>query len=342
MRISLRNFGLGASYVLPIAMAGPALAANGTVTVTALTATTNLGKVAAAATGQTVFTVNNAGAISRTSGTGVRITTGSTTAITVTVRCTSGPCANGGNGKITAVGTPAGRAGTLTNFTPVSGTATLTSISGTSTVTFSFPASIPNNTNRTFTMGLDFPILGNDSISGTPSVTSTSQFSVAVASASTIPNSAMTGTATATVFRGMAMTKTSDLAFGTIIKPSGVAGTVTISNTGGTVTVGGAGYAKMPSGRPATTPSSAQFLISGEAAQAYTLAVPASFTMTGPGTNSLVVTLSPTTASGTQTFSGSAGAASTLTLGVGGSFGVAAAAAYGAYSGTFVVTATYN
>jgi hypothetical protein len=342
MKTCLRFLGLGATSLLPLAIAAPAHAA-ASLTVTSVTAgAPNLGTVTSGVTGNTVFTISNAGLVSRSSGTGVRTTGGGITAVTVTVHCQGGVCSTGGNGKIQNTGAPTGRAGALTNFTPVSGTATLASISGTNPVTFTFPASIPNNTDLTFTVGMDFPIIGNDSTSGTVATLSTSKFLVSVGLGAATPNSTLTGTATATVYRALAMTKTSDMAFGTILKPPGVAGSVTLSNTGSTVTVSGAGYGKMSTGRPTTTPSSAQFKISGEAAQVYTLNVPSTFVMAGTGTDSLTVNLSPTTASGAVTFSGSAGAASTLTLGVGGSFDVLAATGYGTYTGTFAVTATYN
>ncbi|MDB5458759.1 MAG: hypothetical protein JWO72_500 [Caulobacteraceae bacterium] len=342
MKTCLRFLGLGATSLLPLAAAAPADAGPPVVTVKSITASAPaLGTVISGATGDTVFTISNAGLVSRSSGTGVRTTTGGVTAVTVTIHCGGAICA-GGNGKIQSTGTPAGRAGSLTNFTPVSGTAILAAISGTNPVTFTFPASIPNNTDLTFTVGMDFPIDGNDNTSGTVAALSTSKFLVSVAEGSTTPGSTGTGTATATVYRALAMTKTGDMAFGTILKPPGVAGSVTLGNTGGAVTVSGAGYGKMSTGRPSTTPSSAQFKISGEAARVYTLNVPSTFVMAGTGTDSLTVSLSPTVASGPATFSGSAGAASTLTLGVGGSFSVGAATGYGIYTGTFAVTATYN
>jgi hypothetical protein len=118
-----------------------------------------------------------------------------------------------------------------------------------------------------------------------------------------------TASGTTTIIQPITISKTADLGFGTIVKPTTGASTISVSPTGNTRTVTG-GNATFANGNGV---SSASFTVRGEGAQHFSIQVPASFNMTG-----------------------------SLVLGVGGSFPLATNTASGAYSGTFQVTVAYN
>jgi hypothetical protein len=145
-----------------------------------------------------------------------------------------------------------------------------------------------------------------------------------------------TASGTTTIIQPITISKTADLGFGTIVKPTTGASTISVSATGNTRTVTG-GNATFANGNGV---SSASFTVRGEGAQHFSIQVPASFNMTA-GTNTLVVTTNnPSGATGL--LSGSIGSTGSLVLGVGGSFPLATNTASGAYSGSFQVTVAYN
>ncbi len=149
-------------------------------------------------------------------------------------------------------------------------------------------------------------------------------------------SSSATASATTTIVQPITITKNNDLGFGTIVRPTTGASTISVAATGNTRTVTG-GNATFANGNGV---SSAAFTVSGEGAQHFSITVPSSFNMTS-GANTLVVTTSnPTGATGL--LSGSVGSTGSLVLGVGGSFPLATNTASGAYSGSFVVTVAYN
>ena len=86
--------------------------------------------------------------------------------------------------------------------------------------------------------------------------------------------------------------------------------------------------------------SCATYSITGEGAQAISVTVPASFTMTGPSASTLVVTLVPATLP--TALSGTIGTTGNASLGVGGTFSRASTQTSGAYTGTNVVSVAYN
>lgn len=143
-----------------------------------------------------------------------------------------------------------------------------------------------------------------------------------------------TATGSVTIIRPITITKTADLNFGRIVKSLTGTPTIAIANTADTVSTG---TAVALSG---ITPSRAKFTIDGEGGQAISVAV-GTLTMTGPSASTLVVTLTPDQSTG-AVLSNALGAAGSLTLNVGGSFPLPAAAATGLYSGTFTVTVAYN
>lgn len=137
-------------------------------------------------------------------------------------------------------------------------------------------------------------------------------------------------TANSTINAAITMASTSSLNFGNIVPGTG--GTVAVSATGVRTTTGGL----VASGGTVTA---ASFAVTGTPSTAYTITLPASASLTGPGApmnvdfstaqvtgGSLSRTLS---ASGTDTFSS------------GGTLTVDNAQTAGSYSGTFTMTVSY-
>jgi hypothetical protein len=305
-------------------------------TVSSITASSpNIGNVVSAPTGTTVFQVEeSSGAVSIISGNGARLSTGVSRPL-VTIACSTNTCNNKVlSVRVGSIGSPTRRALALTNFTVSAGTATISNVSGTNPVSFNIAAMSSGQT-RTFYVGADFPIAGNDSAAATGSATS--GFYVYVAVSGTTPTAGSTsGLAVANVFRPIALSASTALAFGKIVRPSTGSGTVSVNNATGARTVTGTGTLGLSS----PTPSRASYTVSGEGGQVFTLSVPANFQMTGPGP-ALTVTLTPT-ASGSQTLSSAAGSAGTLSFGVGGSFPISSTTTTGAYSGSYTITVQYN
>ena len=136
-----------------------------------------------------------------------------------------------------------------------------------------------------------------------------------------------TGTANATIVQAIGITAVNSLEFGDILNSA--ANTVTVSAAGarsatdGTQLIGG-------------TVQAASFNVTGDGSRAYTITLPASATVTGPGAATMTV----------DTFTHDAGGAPALTAGadsfnVGANLTVANGQAAGAYTGTFAVTVNY-
>jgi hypothetical protein len=144
-------------------------------------------------------------------------------------------------------------------------------------------------------------------------------------------------TATATVLTPISVSKTSDLAFGSMVRPGSGANTIVIDATTGTRTLTGAGNASLAS----SSPTRAAFSVGGDGAQTFAITVPSpvNITRTG-GTETVPVTLSPSAATGL--LSGPTGNSGTATFGVGGSLPLDTTVVGGSYTGTFNVTVGYN
>jgi hypothetical protein len=142
-----------------------------------------------------------------------------------------------------------------------------------------------------------------------------------------------TATGSATIIQPISASAPSNLAFGTIVKPSSGTATVSVDASGSRTVSGGA--ATVGGGVTA-----ASFNVVGEGGSAYSVSVPSSFTMTS-GSNTLVVT-TVNNAGGGGTLSGSIGSTQTATFGVGGAFNLSSSTVSGAYSGNIVVTASYQ
>ncbi len=142
-------------------------------------------------------------------------------------------------------------------------------------------------------------------------------------------------TGSVTIIRPITITKSADLAFGRIVKPTSGTGAVAIANSGDSVTAGSGAVALS-----GITTSRAKFTVDGEGGQAVTVTVPANFSMTN-GANSISVTLDPDV-SGSATLSNALGSAGSKAVNIGGTFSLPDTQASGAYSGTFNVTVAYQ
>ena len=139
------------------------------------------------------------------------------------------------------------------------------------------------------------------------------------------------------VLQPITLGKTSDLAFGSIAKPSVGGNTVTVDETSGARALSGGGDAALA----ASSVSRAAYTVSGEGGQAFSISVPASFNMVrSGGSEDLQVVLVSSATAGT--LSGSVGATGTASFGVGGRFTVSKATPSGAYSGSFEVSVAYD
>ena len=157
--------------------------------------------------------------------------------------------------------------------------------------------------------------------------------SVAHAQASASANA----TGSITIFRPITVTKTSDLAFGTIVRPGSGSGTVTIAEADGARSVTG-GIAALSIG---TSPTRAAFSGGGEGGQTFSSSTPATLTLTRTGgSETLTVNLTPTGTTGA--LSGTLGSVGAAAYGVGGNIEVASTTASGAYTGSFTTTVAYN
>lgn len=147
-----------------------------------------------------------------------------------------------------------------------------------------------------------------------------------------------TANGSVTIIRPLTITKSADLVFGRIVEPRTGTGTVSIANTGNSVTAGSGAVALA-----GITTSRAVFGVSGEGAQVVNVSMPATFDLT-KGADSITVTLSPdwNTTTNQVTLSGALAGAGAASLNVGGSFNLPSTQASGAYTGTFTVTVAYN
>jgi hypothetical protein len=142
-----------------------------------------------------------------------------------------------------------------------------------------------------------------------------------------------TATGSVTIIRPLTVTKSTDLAFGTIVKPATGTGTVSIANNSTTVSATDGAVSLTGTGTHAI------FTANGEGGQAVNVTV-GSLTMAN-GASNIAVTLSPDV-SGATTLSGALGGAGSKTVNIGGSFTVPSALPTGAYTGTFDVTVAYQ
>lgn len=144
-----------------------------------------------------------------------------------------------------------------------------------------------------------------------------------------------TANATANILRGITLTKTEDLNFGQIVPNGG--GIVTVSTAGVRTTADTA----MLIPESYDQPHAAAFSVAGDGGHSFSIALPASTTISN-GSASMNVDNFTSSLGGSSTLSGSLNGPGTQTFTVGADLHVAADQAYGAYTGTFNVTVTYQ
>lgn len=298
----------------------------------------DLGSVAAAPSGDTVFRINPAtGAVTVVSGTGRRITSGSVRAL-VTVTCRpsradDGKCQSDNVPiQVGVIGQLTGRARALSNFTVAMGTAVQVGpSSGTTPLNFTI-GPIGNNQSKTFFVGADFAVAGDDS--GLASGPGENAFFAYALDPGGLVMGGDTDRGRVRAFRALAVAKTADLNFGRIQLPTSGQSTVTLNASTGARTVSGTGF-----GFPTPTPTRAAFTINGEGGQVVSVSIPGAFNLTGPATLPVTVTH---TAAAMPTLSGAVGAAGAYSFQVGGSLTLSPTTPTGSYSGTLTVSVDYN
>ncbi|WP_293677256.1 DUF4402 domain-containing protein [uncultured Phenylobacterium sp.] len=298
----------------------------------------DLQQVSAAATGDTVFRISPAtGSVTVQSGGGSRISTASARSqVTVICRpsrsgdtdCTTRNVAM----RIGRIGQLTGRARPLAGFTVAMGTATLTAPpTGVHPIAFEL-APLGANSAKTFFVGADFGVAGDES--GLATGNSENGFYAYIVDANGLQLGGDTDKGKVKVFRALSIAKTADLNFGRIQIPASGASTVTLNASNGNRTVTGSGF-----GYPTPAPTRAAFTVSGEGGQQFSLSIPATLVLTGPG--SLTVNLTDT-APNAPSLAGGLGSAGTYSFTVGGSFSLTNATPTGAYAGVLTVSLDYN
>lgn len=331
MGARVTHLAFGAAVLFPWAVAGSSWAQTYTVSISS--ALPNLGKIAMPASPSTFAVAPGTGGVTQT-GLGVYVNGSVNTRGLVTVTCTGvGMFCNFTEQIIvTTQGAAVSPMSALSKFSVANNTGATFSGSTTSTGaagTFTL-SGIGNRNTATFYVGMDIPLASSASATGNGSANWT--VTVLDHNGSHAATPATPGSALATTFRPISMSKSTDLVFGTIVKPPSVSGRVSMDS---------AGNLTIPTGAVALRAhSAANFIVYGESAQAFTVAVTPTFTMTS-GANSLAVTTTPSGSS--FTLGGSAiGAQGSYSLGVGGSFPLSPTTPTGAYTGSFTVTVTYN
>ena len=139
-----------------------------------------------------------------------------------------------------------------------------------------------------------------------------------------------TANSTVTILAPVTITKTADLVFGTVSAGT-TAGTVVMSTAGARSATGGAALSSTATG------GTAKFNLTGNSNSTFSITLPSSTSLTGPGT-AMTLNAFTSTPSSTGTFNGSGSA----TLAVGGTLSIGANQTAGSYTGSFSVTVDYN
>jgi hypothetical protein len=136
-------------------------------------------------------------------------------------------------------------------------------------------------------------------------------------------------TGSTTIIAPISLAKNSDLAFGTVTRPTGANTSLVKITSGGVFSITN-GNAVAAGG----TPTAATYNVNGESALNYSITL-GTLTMNRSGGGSIPVTLAGSKASGSLTDG-------TDTFGVGGEFTIDKDTLLGVYSGSFNVTVQYN
>jgi hypothetical protein len=330
-----------AALALTALASTPALAQTYTPTVTT---SPNLGIIVPAKDTTTTFTfTSSAGAVTQ-SGAAVRRTGGTTRGL-ITIGCsgTGQNCNQPINVKLGSIGTPTGKAGSLSAFGVTSLSGTISASSGTNPISFTIDP-VNKDTPASFYFGATFPIKSSLLADGAVG-TANSGFYVYVAKSPTVPTAGTSGNATATTYRPIGVTGTPTMVFGTIARPAFQAGggvntsTVTMNASTGVVTASG-GVAQVSGAS-----SKALYNLTGEGGMAITVTLPNPLTMVlvnqTDGSKTLTVTLTSTLPLPTL-LSNAPGAEGTQSFSMGGSFPIDSNTALGLYQGSYDITVAYN
>jgi hypothetical protein len=303
-----------------------------TVTVDVQGGSVSLGQVSGSASGTTVFRITPAGSVSVASGTGKRVTTGSVSTPTVTVKCTDG---SGSSRRCTANpvyvtlrGTGStGVANTPTTFTVSSAAGVSTGPTGSNPTTYKL-TNFTNNETRTFNIGMDVGIKSSATVGN-----GTFAFSAAAGFSSPASSPVDSGSGSLYGVRPMSLAKISNLDFGRVVKPASGSTELRVT-TGGARTLTGGDAVLVGSSF-----SRAQYTATGEGGQAISITAPA-FNMTNGTGGSVTVT--PILPSGLTGLSGAAGSNGSYSFFVGGRFTMTPTTPSGGYTGSFSVSVAYN
>lgn len=300
----------------------------------------DLGQLASAARGDTVFTIDPVtGAVTRVGGTGSRLTNGVVRA-TVTLRCAggNGPCARTPvRVRVGSVGTPSGRATALRNFTVASGTAVVLNVQSTGDPIEFTLQPIGRNIDRTFHLGFDFTMRGDDS--GAPAGRASAAFNVRVAADPHLPAApGTTGQAVATVFRSISIARQNGLEFGAIVRPSVGTSTIAVDPATAERTIAGGNAV----GLSTPPPMPARYRITGQDGRMISIDVPTHFTMTRAGGSHALTVATSRNFGPTVVLSGGTEDGARADVAIGGAFDVASTTPPGAYAGHFTVSVQYN
>jgi hypothetical protein len=189
-----------------------------------------------------------------------------------------------------------------------------------------------HNSPKTFFVGADFPVAGDDS--GLPTGVGENAFFVYALDGAGLSMGGDADKGRVRTFRALSVAATSDLNFGRIQVPTTGSSEVSISANTGNRTVTGGAFAY-----PTPAPTRGSFTISGEGNQQVSVSIPTTITLTGPGSLTLNVT---DTAPATPRLSGALGALGTYVFHVGGTFTISPTTPTGAYSGVLTVSVDYN
>ncbi|MFM2373077.1 MAG: hypothetical protein RIS85_2799, partial [Pseudomonadota bacterium] len=230
-------------------------------------------------------------------------------------------------------GTPTGRLDYIPSISVANGTGTITSAYSAGSYIVINLSPIPRNSTRTFLLGFDMPVLGNESSKATGSAVSS--YLITASRPLGGGSDSLVGDILAKVLRPIAIAKTQDLQFGSVTRPSTGSGSITVSPSGSASSTG-------TNVRRFSTPapSAAAFTVTGEGGQAVTVSVPSTVSLSGPAGTVMVTTTS--TGSGSQVLNGSAGAAGTTQVKVGGTIPLTQTTGIGTFSGALTVTVQYN
>ena len=294
-----------------------------------------LGTIVSAPSGSSTFRAeSSSGAVTLQSGSAVRLSGNSVNSV-VTIRCTSSILCGSTNVYVTLelAGTPSGRLAYIPSINLTNGTATITSAYSAGSYVVINLNPIPRNASRTFILGYDVPVLGNDS--GQPSGNAVTSFLITASRSSGAGADSLVGNITARVIRPINISKTADLQFGRVTRPTSGTGSLTLTPDGA-ASATGTNVIRFPS----PTPTAADFTVTGEGGQAVTVSVPSTVTLSG--TAGSVVATTSATGSGSQVLSGSTGSAGSLQVRVGGSIPLSDSTPMGTLTGTLAVTVQYN